>query len=280
VYPYLIKWGGFFIPAYPIIYGLAITMGGVVLLWLGRKEGLPPQKLVHTIPIVAVSCVLGGRLFYVLHFPGDFQGIWGAFDLSHGGQVFYGGLLLGIPAVILLCKLSKLPWVIMLDLTAVSAPAGLALGRWACFCRGCCYGRITDLPWAVKFPKHVDIYGDIVGSPAFISHLHQELITKTDMYSLPIHPAQIYSSLFSIGVFLVMIWLWKTKRARGKLWLAYLVFYSGTRFTVEFFRENQMAFANLTVAQVFSIVIGISAGSILLITHNKIRKKIMPCTIR
>jgi len=253
------------IPAYPIIYGVAITLGGAVLLWVGRTEGLPSRKLVHIIPIVVVSCVLGGRLFYVLHFPEDFQGIWEALELSHGGQVFYGGLLLGIPAVILLCKLTKLPWVVVLDLSAVAAPAGLALGRLACFCRGCCYGRITDIPWAVRFPKHVDIYGNIVGSPAFISHLDQELITKADMYSLPIHPAQLYSSLLSTAVFIIMLWFWKTKRARGRLLFLYLILYSSTRFFVEFFRDNQMAFAGLTVAQVLSIVIGVGGASALII---------------
>lgn len=268
MHPYLVRFGDFSIPAYPVLYGLGITLGCAVLLWLAAREGIDSRKIAHVILIVALSSVLGGRLFYVLHHVSEFTSSWEqAFKLSYGGQVFYGGLLLGIPSVLIFCKLAKLPWNRVFDLMAVATPVGLALGRWACFCRGCCYGRITDVQWAVEFPKHIDPYGHIVGSPPFLRHLDQGLISESALHSLPVHPAQIYSSLLSIAVFIVMFWFWKTKYARGRLLFVYLILYTLTRFIVEFFRDNQMAFADLTVAQVLSIIIGVGAACTLLVSH-------------
>jgi len=269
MYPYLIRLGDLSVPAYPVLYGLGITLGFVVVLVFGAKEGLEIRKLAHLIPIVALSCIIGGRLFYVLHHVSEFRGNWtNVFKLSEPGQVFYGGLLLGIPSVLLFCKWACLPRRRVLDLMAVGVPAGLSVGRLPCFCRGCCWGRLSELPWAMKFPKYIDLYGNTVGSPPFVRHLDQGLITEGSLHSLPVHPAQIYSSLLCIVVFLIMLWFWKTKRAEGRLLLVYLVFYALARFTLEFFRDNQMAFGGLTIAQVLSIVIGGIAAAILLIRHR------------
>ncbi|MCK4292080.1 MAG: prolipoprotein diacylglyceryl transferase [Planctomycetes bacterium] len=273
MHPYLIRLGGLSIPAYPVLYGLGITLGCSVLLLLAHHEGMSTRKLAHIILVLAFSCIVGGRTFYVLHHLSEFKGDWGkAFKLSYGGQVFYGGLLLGIPSVLVFCKLTKLPWNRVFDLAAVATPAGLALGRWACFCRGCCYGSITSLPWAIEFPKHVDIYGHIVGSPVYLRQLHQGSITQAASHSLPVHPAQIYSSALSLVVFAVMLWFWKAGRTQGQLVLVYLVLYAISRFILEFFRDNQMAFGGLTIAQVLSMIIGPLAASVLLVCRLRERK--------
>jgi phosphatidylglycerol:prolipoprotein diacylglycerol transferase len=261
------------VPAYPVIYGLGIALGFAVLLWLAAREGIDARQLAHFVLVISVSTIVGGRLFYVLHNPDEFEGNWQeAFKLHHAGQVFYGGLLLGIPTTLIFCRLAKLPWRRVLDLAAVGAPAGLALGRWACFCKGCCYGKVTDVSWAIQFPKHIDVHGGTVGSLPFLRHLEQGLITEAATYSLPVHPAQIYSSLLSLGVFIIMLWLWKKRHARGKLLLLYLMLYAASRFFLEFFRDNQMAFASLTIAQVLSIVIGMTASFVLVILRSKTKR--------
>ena len=268
MYPYLVRLGGLSVPAYPVLYGLGITLGFVVLLFLATREGIDTRKLAHLILVITLSCILGGRLFYVLHHTSEFTDNWEkAFRLSYGGQVLYGGLLAGIISVLIFCKLAKLPRNRIFDLMAVATPAGLALGRWACFCRGCCYGRVTDIWCAVKFPKHIDISGQVVGSPPFLRHLDQTLISASSSHSLAVHPAQIYSSLLSAAVFLFMLWFWKTGFAKGHLVFVYLILYALARFIVEFTRDNQMAFAGLTVAQVLSMVIGLGAACGLLLCH-------------
>lgn len=268
MFPYLIRYGSLSIPAYPVIYGLGIALGGVVLLLLAWREGFNLRKIANIIFIISISSILGGRLFYVLLHTGEFIGNWEkAFILSDAGQVFYGGLVLAIPTIFLYCKLVKLPIGRVFDLVAVSAPAGLAVGRWACFCKGCCYGRLSNNALAIEFPKHIDIHGNVMGSLAFLRHLDQGLIEETASQSLPVHPAQIYSSLLSILLFILMLWFWKRGFAKGRLLFVYLIMYACARFLVEFFRDNQIAFAGLTIAQVLSIAIGSCAVIVLLLLH-------------
>jgi phosphatidylglycerol:prolipoprotein diacylglycerol transferase len=143
----------------------------------------------------------------------------------------------------------------------IGVPLGLVVGRLGCYCRGCCYGKITDVYWAVTFPKHIDITGYVVGSPTYLHHLNQGLISKMDISSLPVHPAQIYSSLASLIIFVIMLYMWKTKRFSGQLFFIYLIIYSISRFILEIFRDNELAFKNITIPQVISIfvlILGIS----------------------
>jgi prolipoprotein diacylglyceryltransferase len=100
------------------------------------------------------------------------------FNLTEGGQVLYGGLLLAIPSILLTIRLLRLPLGVTADLLAVGAPFGLVVGRWACFCRGCCYGKPSGLSWAIRYPRHIDLNGDVVGPPAFLSHVKQGFITN------------------------------------------------------------------------------------------------------
>src|SRR5437588_891293 len=41
------------------------------------------------------------------------------------------------------------------DALAVPLALALAVGRWGCFCHGCCAGVPTDLPWGVDFGDHI-----------------------------------------------------------------------------------------------------------------------------
>ena len=108
-----------------------------------------------------------------------------------------------------------------------------------------------------KSPKFVDMSGHLAGSPPFVRHLEQGLISELSAHSVPVHPAQLYSSIASLLVFSIMLWLWKTKRARDSLLLIYLLLYALVRFGIEFIRDNEMAFWGLTIPQVVSIVMAI-----------------------
>jgi phosphatidylglycerol:prolipoprotein diacylglycerol transferase len=37
---------------------------------------------------------------------------------------------------------------------------GVGLGRIGCFLNGCCYGGLSDLPWAVRFPEESPAFAD------------------------------------------------------------------------------------------------------------------------
>lgn len=267
MYPYLIRIGGLSLPAYPLFCGLGIAIAGTVAMWLGRRDGIDPRKMAHLMLLTGALMLVGGRLFYVVQDAAYFQGhLLEAIDLSAGGQVLYGGLVLASIGILVFARAAHMRLGPMLDAVSVGAPLGLVFGRIGCFCRGCCHGRLTDLPWGVTFPPHVDLQGRLVGSEAFMRHVEAGLILPSAQYSAPVHPSQLYSAAASLMVFAIMLWLWRSRRLSGRLVFVYVWLYCAVRFGLELTRDNKMAFGCLTVPQVVSpIVFAVAMSAFLLL---------------
>lgn len=84
----------------------------------------------------------------------------------------------------------------------------IAIGRWGCLLNGCCFGTITDLPWAVHYDT---------STFSFFLHRSLGLLTPEAQHSLGVHPYPAYESL---GLFLWLpfgYWLSKRLRSEGAL---------------------------------------------------------------
>lgn len=254
MYPYLIRLHNYSIASYPFLFGLGITIAGIVMLILGKRHGYSFKQIGNLFIIMALSVLIGGRILYVIEFHSDFSDNWSKiFELSEGGQIFYGGLILSIIMLIVYCRKSGLQVGNAMDLTIVASSFGLAIGRLGCFCKGCCYGQATDVPWAMSFPKHIGIDGSIVGCPAYLHQLNDGLISPLHSHSLPVHPTQLYSSCAALLIFVFLLWLWKKEYAEGKLLLVFLAVYALFRFLIEFIRENDIIACGLTLSQIISL---------------------------
>jgi phosphatidylglycerol:prolipoprotein diacylglycerol transferase len=115
------------------------------------------------------------------------------------------------------------------------------------FINGELFGRVTQVPWGMIFPK---------GGP------------------LPRHPSQLYEcGLEGIALF-VILWFVKDKKLpMGGLLALFLMFYGVFRFFVEFFREPdpQVGFilGSFTMGQVLcALMIGAGAGLMLTLSRR------------
>ena len=134
----------------------------------------------------------------------------------------------------------------MADLIIVTVPIGLGLGRIGNFINGELYGRVTQIPWGMIFPK---------GGP------------------LPRHPSQLYESGLEGGVLFLILWLIKDKKLpMGGLLSFFLFLYGVFRFLVEFFREPDahlgFVLGPFTMGQVLTVFM-IVGGMILFIFLRK-----------
>jgi len=141
----------------------------------------------------------------------------------------------------------------MLDIGAAAIALGQGLGRLGCFTAGCCYGRPTDLPWAVTFTD-----------PRCLA---------VEVLNTPVHPTQLYSSLFLMALTGFLVWLHPRRKFPGQGAAAYLVLYGSFRFGVEFLRSDPRgAFSlmdiTLATSQWISLL-AVAAGIIIYYVLNR-----------
>ena len=216
--PVLVSIGPFVIRWYALAY-----IGGLLLGWrymraLAAKPPVAakPEDVDDFLLWATLGVILGGRLGYVLFYrPGYYlDNPIEIFAVWQGGMAFHGGILgvtLGGIAFVRRRRLAALPFA---DRLACAAPIGLFLGRLANFINAELWGRVTDVPWAMVFPR---------GGP------------------LPRHPSQLYqAALEGTLLFLVLYFLQRRDSLRARPGLLAGVFIGGygiARIAGEMFRE-------------------------------------------
>lgn len=201
-------------------YGLAYVAGfivaGLILRSLARRWEVPlsDDDMIDIVLVAVVGLVVGARLGYVV-----FYGVgtyWkdplSVFAIWDGGMSFHGGLLGALLAGALIARRKGVPALRLFDLGAVGAPLGIFFGRVANFINGELWGRVTDVPWAMVFPR----------APG----------------PLPRHPSQLYEAVLEGLVIFCVLWvLSRRKRADGLIFGTLISLYAVFRTFVEFFRE-------------------------------------------
>ncbi len=176
-----------------------------------------------------------------------------AFRFWQGGMTYYGGLLAALAFGSYYVRRHKMAWGKVLDVFGLLLPLGLAFGRVGCFLNGCCYGRVSHLPWAVRFPP---------GSFASYGQYQAGQLSSADVASLPVHPTQVYSALFNLAIFFwVLFVVSPKKRFHGQVMASFLLWYSVGRFLVEIFRADPRGgLWFLSTSQVISVLVGAVVG--------------------
>jgi phosphatidylglycerol:prolipoprotein diacylglycerol transferase len=251
----------FYIPTFKALYIFMIVLAIALSTIIASKRNLPIVKFYIVTVFICIMALIGGITYnYLKH-----KGVVYIFDtpqtLSNIGVGSYGAYLLGILAAIVSLKLMRIDVLTGLDIYSPVAAITHALGRIACFMSGCCFGKLSDLPWAVKFP---------VSSPAYNSHLYQGLITSSDKYSLPVHPIQIYDMIFSIILFIFLLRNIQKQRIKGLLFFSYIFLMSMFRFFMEFLRDDfRLTVYLMSLPQIFSLVfILIGIGGLCVVLHK------------
>ncbi|HLN28959.1 MAG TPA: prolipoprotein diacylglyceryl transferase family protein [Gemmataceae bacterium] len=212
-----------------LLYALFMFAALAVFVGARRWVAKPPElehlpwwkKLVLATAGLAGG-VLGAKLPFVL--TGDYAVASAHVWLSDGKTIVTG--LIGAYLAVELAKLALGIRIKTGDTYAVPLALALAVGRWGCFCNGCCYGTPTSLPWGVDF-------GD----------------------GILRHPTQIYESIFDL-VMAVILWALASRallpRQRLKLFLIAYGFY---RLATELIRPEPVWLWNLTFYQAACLVL-------------------------
>ncbi|MBX7164916.1 MAG: prolipoprotein diacylglyceryl transferase [Pirellulales bacterium] len=180
--PRLIQPQGLPIRGFGTMLLLAIVSAVALATWRARRSGWDPEVIYSLAFWVCIAGILGARIFYIVEYWEDFraEGIASTLadllNIAQGGIVFYGSVIGGAIAALVFVRLFNLPTLALGDLIAPSVALGIGLGRVGCFLNGCCYGGVTDLPWAVRFPEGSPAHmAQVKSGQAFLEGLKLEL---------------------------------------------------------------------------------------------------------
>ncbi|MGD8206567.1 MAG: prolipoprotein diacylglyceryl transferase [Thiohalocapsa sp.] len=264
--------------SYPAIDPVAVSLGPLKVHWyglmylvgfasgwlLGRWRASRPGSLwtAEMVDDVVFYCVVGviagGRLGYMLFYgldqilsnPLSILRVW------EGGMSFHGGLIGVLLAMALFARKRGLRFFDVGDFVAPLVPLGLLAGRIGNFINGELWGHPTDLPWGMRLPCE--------RFPESCTALPADAL-----WSLPLHPSQLYEAALEGAVLFVVLW-WFSSRPRPLMAVSglFLLLYGVFRFSVELVRLpdahiGYLAFGWVTMGQLLTVPM-IVAGAVLL----------------
>lgn len=238
------------VKSYGTMMVIAFLVAISLIRRLSRNITPDPQHITNAALYSLIAGVVGARLFYVIHHFNRFQERpLSVFAIWKGGLELLGGVLLAIAVITFYCRHHKLPVRRYLDILAIGLMLALAFGRIGCFLRGCCFGKPTNLPWAVRFPYGSDAYSSQV-SPnpernrpepqlklpeEFFGYYYEKgkrfyglkpykdltpeqkyMVDKGLFRCLPVHPTQLYSSVNGGILALILYLFWRKTQKTGK----------------------------------------------------------------
>ncbi|MCA1677451.1 MAG: prolipoprotein diacylglyceryl transferase [Actinobacteria bacterium] len=166
--------------------------------------------------------------------------------MSGEGFTWYGGVLGGTAAVLLVARRRGLTPAVTAASLVPALALGYAIGRIGCQLAGDgTYGIPSDLPWAMSYPDGI--------------------VPTTQR----VHPTPVYETLAGVLIFAVL-WQLRTRLCAWRLVGVYLVLSGAERFAVEFVRRNDEVLAGLTQPQLWALA-GALAGLALLGTARRDR---------
>ncbi|MCH5279198.1 MAG: prolipoprotein diacylglyceryl transferase [Christensenellaceae bacterium] len=229
---------GFQLPTYGLMMALALISAISFSYFRTKKAGLDPDKLLN-VAIFAIGIGMAGAyLFYIFvtYSPREiFASIAdGSFRVfKDGGLVFYGGFIVGALTAYIACRVQKLKFSEYAAVVIPSIPLAHALGRVGCFFAGCCYGRVMQSAISVVYTNPIG------GAPV----------------GVPVFPIQLVEAFLNIVIFVILL-IYTHKRLRsGTGFFLYLAMYAVVRFSLEYFRADEVRgiFLGLSTSQWISI---------------------------
>jgi phosphatidylglycerol:prolipoprotein diacylglycerol transferase len=236
---------------YGVMYPLGFIFAILVVRTQFRKKGmtLSGEDIEKIFIFTMLGLAFGARIGYILIYNAGYYAAHPTeIILWQGGMSFHGGLIGAVAAPWFYCRRRGLDFAALADISIVSAPIGLGLGRIGNFINAELYGRPTDVPWGMVFPN-------------------------SDGAAR--HPSQLYESFLEGVVLFAILWFLKERvKTRGGMVCMFLIFYGALRFTAEFFREPDMQmgyfiFNTLTMGQILCLAMTAAGAAAFAILRSK-----------
>lgn len=231
--PITVRW-------YGLLFAAAFLFGQQIMVHIFKAEKKPLADIDSLTLYMLISTVLGARIGHFLFYEPEvlfarplevflppFAGL-----ASHGAAI---GILTGLWLYSRTRKSTGQNYMWVADRMVIIIALAAFFIRFGNLMNSEIVGRPSDVPWAFIFMQNLEYT------------------------QVPRHPAQLYESLSSLVLFVILFLLWKKKKAatpQGSLTGIFLIWIFSLRFFYEFLKENQVSFEenmSLNMGQILSI---------------------------
>lgn len=221
--PFLFNIGSLEVPSFFFMILVGTFLMTFYCFFIASRVGLRRDLCLDIAMVCLIAGVLGSRLFHIfVEEPGYYwKHPMQVLEFWRGGFVSFGTIIAMPLAAVLYLKIRGVAVWPYLDLMALGAPLLQLSIRSACLLVGCCYGKPSDLPWAITFTN----------PQSAVYYLHP---------GTALHPTQIYSMIHAILLFIFgnVYYFKKKNRVPGEFISVMLLGYFIPRFIIEFWRGD------------------------------------------
>jgi len=238
-------------PTWFTCIGLAGAVALFAMLSLARRHRLDAGAVASIVLWCYVAAVAAGIMVPAvidaveqLHTTGRVRPRW-------AGMTSFWGYLAGGWVVVAMCRSRDLPLGWFAELATVPLGLALMVARLGCLLAGCDYGKVSSLPWAIRFPAH---------SPAWQDHLRAGLVPASRAASLAVHPTQLYEAGLGLAIAVMAPMVARRREAHrgdGGGFLIAAATYAVGRFAIEGARGDagRGIHRGLSSGQIFSLLV-------------------------
>jgi phosphatidylglycerol:prolipoprotein diacylglycerol transferase len=228
-------------------YGLGYAIGflGIYLwfLWARERLNMTRSEVLSATLYVAVGVLAGGRLVEVMFYGWDFYSThpWYIPAYWLGGMSTHGILLGGTIGTLIFCWRRGRSFLAVADEIVIPGLWIMGIGRIGNFIDGQIMGRLSDLPWAVKFP----------GAEGFR------------------HPVVLYDGLKNLLLIPFLLALRSRRPPRGVIFAQALFWYALLRLFLDYFREYRVDTFGIGTGQAINIAMAVTGLGLLIWLYRR-----------
>ena len=214
---------GFRIYWYGVIIALGFVLAIAYILWRGAKFKVKQDDVIDCALVAMPLAIIGCRIMYVACNWDEFKGdLLSVFEIWNGGIAIYGGLILAIIGVFVLCRYKKVNFLNFADIAILGVMIGQIVGRWGNFINGEAYGVDVE-----NFFLGMSINGGV-----------------------DVHPIFLYEIVWNLIGFVIFHFWSRKRRFYGQIFLGYVAWYGIGRGFIEGIRAENVLTVNMFGADI------------------------------
>lgn len=259
---------GVTIALYGLIIGTGILLAFALMSWSCKKMGVNVDDIYDMGIWLIFFGVLGARAYYVI-FTWDYykNHLADIPNIRQGGLAIYGGVIAGLIAEIIWCKVKKKNMFQLGDIAFQGVLVGQILGRFGNFTNREVFGTYTNNLFAMRLPVSA------VRSEFIDDAIRAHMEPGTNY--IQVHPTFLYESGYNLGLLILILLFQKKKAFQGEVMLWYAGGYGIGRFIIEGIRTDQLHIkgTNIAVSQMLGLALFIFAIVADAVVRYKISQK-------